>query len=160
MKTLFTITLLGMLVFGQAQVTDVPAVHVPAKSETVIESGINLSFTCSNGGRPTSNISGSIFQGDHDLHCVGGWRWGCAEKSAILLTAEDGTRHCLKIVPAEEPAKKPVAQPVKKPEKFTTGQLTDWEKKNCYVDTIGTPPPGGNGDVEIMGMSCPPKSDK
>lgn len=103
MKTLFSLLLLTGMMLGQNWAVDVPAVHVAAKSETLMHTdGEQTSWECTAHGKPTTRgrstttISGQI-DGSYDLHCIGGWRWGCADKSAFLLQAEDGKRHCLKI---------------------------------------------------------------
>lgn len=104
MKSIATFLLLGMLAFGQAQVTDVPATRVNIKSET-ISSEVDhvVSYFCSDGGHPTKFFPRDkegrwpVIPEHPDLGCVAGIKWGCADKSAILLTAEDGTRHCLKL---------------------------------------------------------------
>lgn len=98
MNPLLTVLLLGGMAFGQAQISDVPAVHIPVKSEFGSVSCDNLMacLGCSNNGHTATlkAISPDVTQ---EPKCVGGWRWGCADKSAILLTAEDETRHCLKL---------------------------------------------------------------
>lgn len=48
--------------------------------------------------------SGGVVDGD-DCIFTELPHWTCAEKSRILLTAEDGTKHCIKFPAAPEPAK-------------------------------------------------------
>lgn len=75
-------------ILDAAMPVDADAVHIAAPSEWgPITCGQNLCFACSNNGHLASFDSGK---------CVGGWRWGCADKSAILMTSEDGQKHCVR----------------------------------------------------------------
>jgi hypothetical protein len=64
----------------------VSAVQEPAKSW--MESKGGDSFGCSNDGE----MVGEVFE----HQCKNGKRWTCGDKTRVLLTAEDGTRHCVK----------------------------------------------------------------
>lgn len=95
--------------------SDVPAVHIPIDSWVTLQTDSdptsNISsgmavFACSNHGKvpeiittqtaTTSSVTTTMRFPGMGEKCVGGWRWGCADKSRILLTAEDGTKHCIK----------------------------------------------------------------
>lgn len=80
--------------FYEPEPMDVPAVKQDAGSE--IESVGNFSeFRCSNGGRFTG---GGIISGQ----CSGGFTWTCSDKHRVLLTAENGDKHCI-LFPRTEP---------------------------------------------------------
>jgi hypothetical protein len=79
---------------------DEPAVHTPAPSYWVAEGcdpGANVcsndTMICANNGHPApDNNAGSFLSSK----CVDGWTWTCADKSRILLSAEDGKQWCYK----------------------------------------------------------------
>lgn len=79
--------LLASAAWGQV---DVPAVQVPIES-TWGWMGGDI-FGCSNGGKPAKEL----IQFDMNTQCIKGHREGCADKSRILLTSEDGKKHCVK----------------------------------------------------------------
>lgn len=111
---------------------DVRAVHVPAESSWgVQESGPNLLFGCSANGKPEKP-----FDGVHEPKCIAGWTWGCADRSRVLLTAEDGRKWC------------------HAPDEFSTKvdgtRLADWLEKHCAIELVvpsvigAIGPAGGN----------------
>lgn len=70
---------------------DVPAIEVSAPSEIVWQSGPFDIQSCTNGGH--------IVEGNGLIACEGGKRKTCADKSRVLLTAENGEKHCVLFQP-------------------------------------------------------------
>jgi hypothetical protein len=69
---------------------DVPAIHVAAKSEPATEANCNTeSGVCFDGGWVCSN-HGTAKWARNELRpkCSKGWRWGCADKTRILMNDE------------------------------------------------------------------------
>jgi hypothetical protein len=103
MKYLFCLSVLGVLavgdIFSPPLVMDVPAAHAPAESVLVSTSRCDNSLCmdgpleCSNHGQLISMYIGQ------SATCKDGWTWTCADKSRILLTSEDGKKHCVKFNP-------------------------------------------------------------
>ena len=99
-KWLLGIVMLGQLGLHWPIAPDVPAIHYPVESHWEWEAGPGDRMSCSHHGVPKESPkpAGVIFWHDD---CTDGWEWTCADKSRILLTAEDGKKWCHK--PETEP---------------------------------------------------------
>lgn len=78
----------NQMILDAAFPLNVKAVHIAMHSQWgPVTCGQNLCFACSNNGQIASFDSPK---------CVGGWRWGCADKASVLMTSEDGEKHCIR----------------------------------------------------------------
>jgi hypothetical protein len=79
---------------GSTPAPDVPAIHKSADSDWRMTGSETIE--CSNNGHPDwiFNSDKSLMGSDH--RCVDGWTWECADKSRILMMAEDGKAWCHK----------------------------------------------------------------
>ena len=92
-------------------VTVTRAIHVPVKSEPFTDyvpngcgtlgkdKGEVPAIACLETTKCTNHgtLEGRTLVGPSLNKCSGGWRWGCKDKSDVLLTAEDDVRYCMSI---------------------------------------------------------------
>lgn len=83
-----------------AEPLDVPAVQEPVESECFAgDVGGARGWICNNNGRVPKNSRTPSYMtfdgGSETIKGEGGYLWTCSDKRRVLLTGEDGTRHCV-----------------------------------------------------------------